>query len=36
MDNADAFANICIVVSVAWAVIYNVLGTRILSKSDVY
>ena len=27
---------ICIVVSVAWAVIYNVLGTRILSKSDVY
>ena len=27
---------ICIVVSVAWAIIYNVLGTRILSKSDVY
>ena len=27
---------ICIVVSVVWAVIYNVLGTRILSKSDVY
>lgn len=27
---------ICIVVSVAWAVIYNVLGTKILSKSDVY
>ena len=27
---------ICIVVSVAWAVFYNVLGTRILSKSDVY
>ena len=26
----------CIVVSVAWAVFYNVLGTRILSKSDVY
>lgn len=26
----------CIVVSVAWAVIYNVLGTKILSKSDVY
>ena len=27
---------ICTVVSVAWAVFYNVLGTRILSKSDVY
>ena len=27
---------ICIVVSVAWAIFYNVLGTRILSKSDVY
>ena len=27
---------ICVVVSVAWAVFYNVLGTRILSKSDVY
>lgn len=27
---------ICIVVSVAWACFYNVLGTRILSKSDVY
>ncbi|MBQ8548154.1 MAG: hypothetical protein IJ427_06605, partial [Lachnospiraceae bacterium] len=27
---------ICIVVSVAWAIIYNVLGTRILAKSDVY
>ena len=27
---------ICIAVSVIWAVIYNVLGTRILSKSDVY
>lgn len=26
----------CIVVSVTWAVIYNVLGTKILSKSDVY
>lgn len=26
----------CIVVSVVWAVIYNLLGTRILSKSDVY
>lgn len=27
---------VCLVVSVAWAVIYNVLGTRILSKCDVY
>ncbi|MBQ8640029.1 MAG: ABC transporter permease [Lachnospiraceae bacterium] len=27
---------ICAAVSAAWAVIYNVLGTRILSKSDVY
>ncbi|MBQ7933102.1 MAG: hypothetical protein IJ334_19110 [Clostridia bacterium] len=27
---------ICILVSVAWAVFYNVLGTKILSKSDVY
>lgn len=27
---------ICIVVSVAWAVFYNLLGTKILSKSDVY
>ena len=27
---------ICIAVSVAWAVIYNLLGTRILNKSDVY
>jgi hypothetical protein len=27
---------ICSVVSVAWAVFYNVLGTRILYKSDVY
>ncbi len=27
---------ICIVVSVVWAIIYNVLGTRILSKCDVY
>ena len=27
---------ICTVVSVAWAVFYNILGTRILSKSDVY
>ena len=27
---------ICIAVSVGWAVFYNVLGTKILSKSDVY
>ncbi|MGM9637344.1 MAG: ABC transporter permease, partial [Eubacteriales bacterium] len=27
---------VCLAVSVAWAVIYNVLGTYILSKSDVY
>lgn len=27
---------VCLVVSIAWAIIYNVLGTRILSKSDVY
>ena len=27
---------ICVVVSLAWAVFYNVLGTKILSKSDVY
>ena len=27
---------ICLVVSVAWSVIYNVLGTHILNKSDVY
>ncbi|MBQ9766551.1 MAG: ABC transporter permease [Lachnospiraceae bacterium] len=27
---------ICIAVSVVWTIIYNVLGTRILSKSDVY
>ena len=27
---------ICIAVSVAWAVFYNLLGTKILSKSDVY
>ena len=26
----------CIAVSVAWAIVYNLLGTRILSKSDVY
>jgi len=27
---------ICIVVSVAWAIIYNVAGTRLLNKCDVY
>ena len=27
---------ICIAVSVAWAVFYNLLGTKILSRSDVY
>ena len=27
---------ICVVVSVAWALLYNFLGTRILSRSDVY
>ena len=27
---------ICLVVSVFWAAFYNILGTRILSKSDVY
>jgi len=26
----------CLIVSVSWAVIYNVLGTHILNKSDVY
>ena len=39
--NANLSSNIgaliiCIVVSVAWAVFYNALGTKILSKSDVY
>ncbi|MBQ8566884.1 MAG: hypothetical protein IJ445_04795 [Clostridia bacterium] len=27
---------VCVVISLAWAVFYNLLGTRILSKSDVY
>lgn len=27
---------VCLVVSVAWSIIYNVLGTYILNKSDVY
>ena len=27
---------VCLVVSIAWAVIYNLLGTKILSKCDVY
>lgn len=39
--NANLSSNIgaliiCIVVSVAWAVFYNFLGTKILTKSDVY
>jgi len=39
--NANLSSNIgaliiCIVVSVAWAFFYNFLGTKILSKSDVY
>ena len=27
---------VCLLVSMAWAVIYNVAGTRVLNKSDVY
>ena len=27
---------ICVLVSVAWAIVYNLLGTYVLSKSDVY
>lgn len=27
---------ICTLVSVAWAVIYNVAGTRLLNKCDIY
>ena len=27
---------VCLAVSVVWAVVYNLLGTRILSKCDVY
>ena len=35
--SSDIFSLIiCIVVSVAWAIIYNVLGTRLLNKCDVY
>ena len=39
--NANLSSNIgalivCIVVSVSWAFFYNYLGTKILSKSDVY
>ena len=26
----------CIVVSVAWAVVYNILGSAVLARSDVY
>ena len=35
VSNMDTLL-ICAVVSVAWAVFYNVLGTRILCKSDMY
>ena len=34
-SNIDALF-ICIVVSVAWAIFYNFLGTKVLSKCDVY
>ena len=39
--NANLSSNIvsliiCLVISVAWAIFYNVLGSKILSKSDVY
>ena len=34
-SNIGAFF-ICIVVSVAWAIFYNFLGTKVLSKCDVY
>ena len=36
LTSSFATVLVCLVCSVAWAVIYNVLGTRILSKSDVY
>ena len=35
VSNVGTFV-ICIVVSCAWAFVYNFLGTKILSKSDVY
>ena len=34
-SNVGSFA-ICVAVSAAWAVIYNLLGTKVLSSSDVY
>jgi len=39
--NANLSSNIgalliCVIVSAAWTVFYNVLGTKLLSKSDVY
>ncbi|MBQ8771694.1 MAG: hypothetical protein IJZ28_00665, partial [Clostridia bacterium] len=39
--NASLVSNIwtlvtCLMVSIAWAVIYNVVGTHILNNSDVY
>jgi hypothetical protein len=34
-SNAVTLIN-CIVVSAAWAVIYNVLGSAVLARSDVY
>ena len=39
--NANLSSNIgaliiCIVTSVAWAIFYNFLGTKVLSKCDVY
>ena len=34
-SNIGSFA-ICVAVSAAWAVIYNLLGTKVLSSSDVY
>ena len=36
LNNTIATLLVCTVVSVGWAVIYTVLGTFILSKSDVY
>ena len=36
LSSGVATVLVCLVVSVVWAVIYNVLGTRILSKCDVY
>ena len=36
LDSNFATLLLCLVVSVLWALIYNILGTHILSKSDVY